>query len=166
MEFVLLCFLCAVKVSGLCDELITRTEESYRVCVFVYIYIYVSNSVWSTNLKNEAVWVRFGRLRYRKNGCLYVWTLDDDLSSWVETHTTIHNSRSPRKMLWRGHQCSLRSGWDLGQTRELPGIQMPYRSGREIPYSDHWVRKIFQNLCCRGYNGMQWDFMRSDKVFK
>jgi len=31
--------------SGLCDELITSSEESYRECV--------SNCVWSRNLKNE-----------------------------------------------------------------------------------------------------------------
>jgi hypothetical protein len=29
--------LCVVKGSGLCDELITRSEESYRLCVCVYL---------------------------------------------------------------------------------------------------------------------------------
>jgi len=40
--------------SGSCDELITRLEESYRLCVFV------SNCVWSRNVKNVAACARFG----------------------------------------------------------------------------------------------------------
>jgi hypothetical protein len=36
-------FLCVIVGSGLCDELITRSEESYRVCVCVCVY--VSNCV-------------------------------------------------------------------------------------------------------------------------
>jgi hypothetical protein len=36
--------------SGLCDELITRTEESYLLCV--------SDCVWSRNLNNETAYAR------------------------------------------------------------------------------------------------------------
>jgi hypothetical protein len=44
--------------SGLCDELITRSEESYQVCL--------SNCVCSRNFNNEAAKARVGLLRHRK----------------------------------------------------------------------------------------------------
>ena len=44
--------------SGLCNELITSLEESYRV--------YVSNCVWSIHLNNEATWAPVGLSRQRK----------------------------------------------------------------------------------------------------
>jgi len=40
----LFCLLCCVGGSGLCDELIPRSEESYRVCV--------SDCAWYRTLKN------------------------------------------------------------------------------------------------------------------
>ena len=49
------CCVCSVS-SGLCDGLIIRSEESYRICVFV----------WSTNLNNGNAKARFGLLRHRK----------------------------------------------------------------------------------------------------
>jgi hypothetical protein len=53
-----LLFVACCVGSGLCDELITRPEEYYRVCVY--------NCVWSRNLNKEAVWARFGPQRHRK----------------------------------------------------------------------------------------------------
>jgi hypothetical protein len=52
--------------SSLCDGLITRSEESYWVCVY--------NCVWSRNLKNEAAysWVRLLHHRGR-NQRYYQW---------------------------------------------------------------------------------------------
>jgi hypothetical protein len=40
MDVILLCVMCYVG-SDLCDELITRSEESYRVCVFVCVCVCV-----------------------------------------------------------------------------------------------------------------------------
>jgi len=49
--------------SGLCDWLMTRSEESYRV--------HVSSCVWSRNLKNEAAYspCRLLRYRYKVRNC-------------------------------------------------------------------------------------------------
>jgi hypothetical protein len=49
--------------SGLCDELITHSEESCWVCGCVR----VSNCVWSRNLSNEAAQSRVGLLPHKKN---------------------------------------------------------------------------------------------------
>jgi len=52
------CECCVLSGRGLCDELITRPEESYRVwCVWV----------WSRNLKNEEAMARFELLRHSKS---------------------------------------------------------------------------------------------------
>ena len=52
------CEYCALLGRGLCDELITRLEESYRLwCVVVYDL---------ENLKNEEVMTRVGSQRHRK----------------------------------------------------------------------------------------------------
>jgi hypothetical protein len=55
MEVPLFLVVCCVG-SGLCNRLITRSEESYRVRV--------SNCVWSGNLNNEVAYARFGLLRH------------------------------------------------------------------------------------------------------
>jgi hypothetical protein len=53
-----LCASCVCCVcSGLCDELITCSEESYRGCV----------SVWSLNMKIEAFWALSGLLCQRRH---------------------------------------------------------------------------------------------------
>jgi len=44
--------------SGLCDVLITRSEETYRVCA--------SNFLRSRNLESEAAQTRDGLMHYRK----------------------------------------------------------------------------------------------------
>ena len=56
--------LCCVG-SRLSDELIIRSDESYRVCVCVRARVCcvcacvrVSNCVWSRNLNNETDWAR------------------------------------------------------------------------------------------------------------
>ena len=49
---------------GLCDELITRTEESYRLWCVVVCDL--------ENLKNEEAMTRVGSQRHsKKNGCFY-----------------------------------------------------------------------------------------------
>jgi len=53
-------FVVCCVAGSLCDEPITRSEESYRVCMCVC----VSNCVWSINLNNEAA--PFGLLRNTK----------------------------------------------------------------------------------------------------
>ena len=63
---VMVVFSCECRVlssRGLCDELITRPEESYRLCRVV---------VWSRKLKNEEAMARVGPQRHSKNsfvGC-------------------------------------------------------------------------------------------------
>jgi len=47
---------------GLCDELITRPEESYRTVMRL--------CVWSRNLKNEEALARVGAQRQRKQNKL------------------------------------------------------------------------------------------------
>ena len=39
MDVYLLCLLCSCVASGFCDEMITRPEESYRVCVCVCVCV-------------------------------------------------------------------------------------------------------------------------------
>ena len=56
---IFVCSVCCVG-KGLCDEVITRSEESYWACVCV------CNCVWSRNLNNEAAWARVELLRHRK----------------------------------------------------------------------------------------------------
>ena len=58
------CECCVLSGRGLCDELITRPEESYRLwCVFVC-------DLGKKNLKNEEVVTRFGSQRHRKINCI------------------------------------------------------------------------------------------------
>jgi len=59
MTFRLLCLLCDFAGSGLCDELITRPEESYRfVCVCVCV---------SINRNNDTPYARYGMWFHRRN---------------------------------------------------------------------------------------------------
>jgi hypothetical protein len=52
------CEYCVLSVRGLCDELITLPEESYRLwCVVVYDL---------ENLMNEEAMIRVGSQRHRK----------------------------------------------------------------------------------------------------
>jgi hypothetical protein len=57
MRVRMLSFVCRIA-TVLCDELITRSEESYRVCMF--------NCLWSREFKNEVAKARVGLLRHRK----------------------------------------------------------------------------------------------------
>ena len=57
MDVRLLCFLCVVG-SSLCDELLTRPQDSYRLCM--------SNYMWSRGLNNEAAYAHFGLLCHRR----------------------------------------------------------------------------------------------------
>jgi hypothetical protein len=57
MDVCLLCFFLCCVGSGLCEEMITLSEESYRMCV----------CVWSRYLNNEAAWAQFGLLCHWKN---------------------------------------------------------------------------------------------------
>jgi hypothetical protein len=62
-------FVCCVPFCcvgcGLCDGLITRSEESCWVCVCVCVCVCVE-FLWPRNLNNEATWGRAGLLRNRK----------------------------------------------------------------------------------------------------
>jgi hypothetical protein len=54
MDVRLLFFVVCCVGSNLCAELITRSEEFYRLCVCVCV------CVWSRNLNNEAAWAPAG----------------------------------------------------------------------------------------------------------
>jgi len=58
---------CCIR-SGLCDELITCSEESYQVCVCVCVCVCacVCNFVWSQNLNDKVAWARRGMQHHRK----------------------------------------------------------------------------------------------------
>ena len=63
--WVLICCGCLCCVgSGLCNELITRPEKSFRACVCVCVC--VLRWVCSKDLKIEPAYVRFELLRHRK----------------------------------------------------------------------------------------------------
>ena len=53
------CECCVLSGSGLCDELITRPEESYRLWCVVVCDL--------ENLKNEEAMTRFGWQRHKKS---------------------------------------------------------------------------------------------------
>ena len=52
------CECCVLSGRGLCDELITRPEESYRLCCVVVCDL--------ENLKNEETMTRVGSQRHSK----------------------------------------------------------------------------------------------------
>jgi hypothetical protein len=54
---------CVLSGRGLCDELITRPEESYRLWCFVVCDL--------ENLKNEEAMTRVGSQRHRKKNNMY-----------------------------------------------------------------------------------------------
>ena len=62
------CVCCAG--SGHCDELITRTEESYKVCVCVYVLLCVVQEP-----ENDAAYARFDLLRHINKNCSTVTKL-------------------------------------------------------------------------------------------
>jgi len=55
------CECCVLSGRGLCDEVITRPEESYRLWCFIVCDL--------KNLKNEEVMTRVGSQRHKKNLC-------------------------------------------------------------------------------------------------
>ena len=59
------CECCVLSGRGLCDELITRPEESYRLW-------YVTVCDLEKNLKIEGVMARVGSQRHRKKGVTFV----------------------------------------------------------------------------------------------
>jgi hypothetical protein len=67
------CECCVLSGRGLCDELITRPEESYRLCCVVVYDL--------ENLKNEEAMPRLGSKRYGKNTHTHTHT---------QTHTRTH----------------------------------------------------------------------------
>jgi len=58
------CECCVLSDRGLCDELITRPEESYRLWC-------VGRCVWSRNLMNEEAMARVGPQRHKKKNMKY-----------------------------------------------------------------------------------------------
>jgi len=64
---------------GLCDELITRPEESYRLCCVVVCDL--------ENLKNEEAMTRVGSQRHRKKKVNAI-----GLSPGSSTHLHINNT--------------------------------------------------------------------------
>jgi len=59
------CECCVLSGRGLCDELITRPEESYRLWCVVVCDL--------ENLKNEEAMTRVGSQRHRKKKVKYVY---------------------------------------------------------------------------------------------
>ena len=63
--WIFFCFECCVLSGrGLCDELITRPQESYRLWCVVVCDL--------ENLKNEEAMTRFGSQRHNKKKCLFL----------------------------------------------------------------------------------------------
>jgi len=60
---------CVLSGRGLCDELITRPEESYRLVV--------RRCVWSRNLKNEEAMTHVGSQRHSKKKFIYIFFLSN-----------------------------------------------------------------------------------------
>jgi len=60
------CVCCGLTGSDPCDELITRSVESCRVCMSVCVCVCVSNCVRCRNTNSEAAYARFGLLRHKK----------------------------------------------------------------------------------------------------
>ena len=65
------CECCVLSGRGLCDELITRPEESYRMWWAVVCDL--------ENLKNEKVMTRAGSQRHSKKKCAFVGVLIHNL---------------------------------------------------------------------------------------
>jgi len=73
---------------GLCDELITRPEESYRLWCVVVCYL--------ENLKNEEAITRVGLQRHRKKKIMILWP--SAKWSWIlENQNEIRTERTNRK---------------------------------------------------------------------
>jgi len=70
------CECCVLSGRGLCDELITRPEESYRLWCVVVCDL--------ENLKNEEAMTRVGSLRHRKKYmymCVFTFITTDFIST-------------------------------------------------------------------------------------
>jgi hypothetical protein len=61
------CECCVLSGRGLCDELITRPEESYRLCCVVVCGL--------ENLVNEEAMTRVGSQRHKKKNSLLIMDL-------------------------------------------------------------------------------------------
>jgi len=59
------CECCVLSGRGLCDELITRPEQSYRLWLVVVCNL--------ENLKNEEAMTRVGLQRHRKKNRYLMW---------------------------------------------------------------------------------------------
>ena len=59
------CECCVLSGRGLCDELITRPEDSYRLLCVVVCDL--------ENLKNEEAMTRVGSQRYKKKIYIYIY---------------------------------------------------------------------------------------------
>jgi len=72
------CESCVLSGRGLCDELITRPEESYRLWCVVVCDL--------ENLVNEEAMTRVGSQRHKKN-CSFSRILEEVLLWWTENET-------------------------------------------------------------------------------
>jgi len=83
------CRCCVLPGRGLCDGLITRPEEFYRVCMHVCVCVCVW--VWSWNLDSDEVWPTEGSSYHGKKvilresyGTRYIF-YQEAISGWNST---------------------------------------------------------------------------------
>ena len=106
------CECCVLSGRGLCDELITRPEESYRMWWVV---------VWSRNLVNEEAMAHWGAVVPDKKMYIYIHTRAARARAHSHTHThththtgarTTHTSTHTRKKILRlTKMCYFQDTW-------------------------------------------------------
>jgi len=82
------CECCVLSGRGLCDELITRPGESYRL----------ARRMWSRSLKNGEAMTRVGSQRHRKKNMLWGNCLIPEMTSIHVNNTTKKTPCHPQSM--------------------------------------------------------------------
>jgi hypothetical protein len=116
------CECCVLSGRGLCDEVITRPEESYRLWCVV---------VWSRILKNEEAMTRVELQRHRgKKKYIYINSSSSSSSSRKVNFTLEQDTKAQRGyilLLYYSFNLGARCGWVVNSTprplysREIPG---------------------------------------------
>jgi len=112
------CECCVLSGRGLCDKLITRPGESYRLCCVVVCDL--------ENLKNEEAMTRVGSQRHRKkkiydifncNWVVYTFTH----KQYIEQHNSLIRKSADRAPSLRGIHWHLAYNWGKGTEKPQSG---------------------------------------------